>query len=433
MVATGFRRHRLAAGLSAVCALSIIALASACDKVPLLAPSGTVITLFPVASTVALNSEVEIVATVIEQGTTTTPPTTTPPTTPGTPPTTPTTPSTPTTGAGTPVQNGTLVSFTTTLGRIEPSEARTNNGQVRVRFISGAQSGSATITAFSGGASGRLENLRVGTAAVERVVVTANPQTLGPSGGTAEISARVEDVSGLPVSGVPVQFAATTGQIAPNPSTTDSSGVARATLTTTRESSITATVAGKTSTALVVGLNPRTGIGITGPATPVAAGQPALFNITVSATANIRSVLINWGDGESTPLGALSGPTTIPHTYDEDGTFIVTATATDATGFPETVSTAITVLPAQPPSVLVTASDSTPSVGQTITITATVSGQTSSIQNYHWDFGDGTTADTTSNQIFKAYASAGTKIITVTVTQATGPLGRGQTSVTVTP
>ena len=433
MVATGFRRDRRAAGLSAVCALSIIALASACDKVPLLAPSGTVITLFPVATTVALNSEVEIVATVIEQGTATPPPTTTPPTTPGTPPTTPTTPSTPTTGAGTPVQNGTLVSFTTTLGRIEPSEARTNNGQVRVRFISGAQSGSATITAFSGGASGRLENLRVGTAAVERVVVTANPQTLGPSGGTAEISARVEDVSGLPVAGVPVQFTATTGAIAPNPATTDSSGVARATLTTTRESSVTATVAGKTSTALVVGLNPRTGIGITGPATPVAAGQPALFNITVSATANIRSVVINWGDGESTPLGALSGPTTIPHTYDEDGTFIVTATATDATGFPETVSTAITVLPAQPPSVLVTASDSTPSVGQTITITATVSGQTSSIQNYHWDFGDGTTADTTSNQIFKAYATAGTKIITVTVTQATGPLGRGQTSVTVTP
>jgi hypothetical protein len=432
MVATGFRRHRLAAGLSAVCALSIIALASACDKVPLLAPSGTVITLFPVSSTVALNSEVEIVATVIEQGTTTTPPTTTPPTTPGTPPTTPTTPSTPTTGAGTPVQNGTLVSFTTTLGRIEPSEARTNNGQVRVRFISGAQSGSATITAFSGGASGRLENLRVGTAAVERVVVTANPQTLGPSGGTAEISARVEDVSGLPVAGVPVQFTATTGAISPNPSTTDSSGVARATLTTTRESSVTATVAGKTSTALVVGLNPRTGIGITGPATPVAAGQPALFNVAVSATANIRSVVINWGDGESTPLGALSGPTTVPHTYDEAGTFIVSATATDASGFPETVSTGITVLPPQPPSVLVSVSDPTPAVGQVITVTATVSGNTSSILEYRWDFGDGTTRTTTSNQTTHSYGSVGTRTIIVTVIQAVGPSGTDATTVSVT-
>ena len=434
MVSTRFRRDRLAAPLSAVCALSIIALASACDKVPLLAPSGTVITLFPVSSTVALNSEVEIVATVIEQGTAAPPPTTTPPpTTPGTPPPTtppPTTPST--TGAGTPVQNGTLVSFTTTLGRIEPSEARTNNGQVRVKFISGGQSGSATITAFSGGASGRLENLRVGTAAVERVVVTANPQTLGPSGGTAEISARVEDISGLPVTGVPVQFTATTGQITPNPSTTDSSGTARATLTTTRESSVTATVAGKTSTALVVGLNPRTGIGITGPAVPVSAGQPAAFTVTVSATANIRNVVINWGDGDVTNLGALSAQTIVQHIYDEDGSFVVTATATDATGFSEPVSTVITVLPAQPPSVLVSASDPSPVVGQIITITATVSGNTSSILQYQWDFGDGTTRTTTSNQTNHSYGSPGTRSIIVTVIQAVGPSGTGATSVNVT-
>ena len=100
--------------------------ASGCDKVPLLAPSGTVITLFPVANTVALNSEVEIVATVIEQGVdarsandatgqrhaddAT---------------------AAPTPGAGTPVQNGTWSRFTTTLGRVEPAEARTSNGQVQ--------------------------------------------------------------------------------------------------------------------------------------------------------------------------------------------------------------------------------------------------------------------------------------------------------------
>ena len=42
---------------------------------PLLAPGGTVITMFPAASTVPLNGEVEIVATAIENGTSTTPPT----------------------------------------------------------------------------------------------------------------------------------------------------------------------------------------------------------------------------------------------------------------------------------------------------------------------------------------------------------------------
>src|SRR5262245_38375031 len=115
---------------------------AACDKVPLLAPTGTVINLFPTTTTVSLNSEVTIIATLIENGVaaagsggpsggggTARP------------------------GNGTPVQNGTLVTFTTTIGRIEPAEARTNNGQVNVRLISGTVSGTATITAYSGGAS----------------------------------------------------------------------------------------------------------------------------------------------------------------------------------------------------------------------------------------------------------------------------------------
>src|SRR4030095_1626379 len=154
------------AGLAVLCVIAAMPLMYACDKVPLLAPSGSVISVFASANTVPLNGDIEVVANVIENGTTSTPTT---PTTPGT--TTPGTGTTGTTstttaGAGTPVQNGTLVSFTTTIGRIEPSEARTTNGQVKVRFIPGGQSGTATITAYSGGASGKIENLLVGMAAV---------------------------------------------------------------------------------------------------------------------------------------------------------------------------------------------------------------------------------------------------------------------------
>ena len=127
-------------------------------------------------------------------------------------------------GAGTPVQNGTVVSFTTTLGQIQPTEARTQNGQVRVKFIAGSQSGTATITAFSGGASGKLENLRIGTAAAERVLITATPQALSCQGGTSQIEARVEDVSGAGVAGVPVSFSTTTGQLNPATSNTDAGG-----------------------------------------------------------------------------------------------------------------------------------------------------------------------------------------------------------------
>src|SRR5881628_1115738 len=87
-----------------------LALVAACDKLPLLAPTGSVITLLPATTAVSLNSEVIIVATVIENGTASG----------GTGTGTGTgTTTTTRSGAGTPVQNGTLITFTTTIGRIE--------------------------------------------------------------------------------------------------------------------------------------------------------------------------------------------------------------------------------------------------------------------------------------------------------------------------
>jgi hypothetical protein len=404
-----------------------MASASACDKVPLLAPSGTVITLFPVSTTVPLNSQIEIVATVIEQGTVSTPPPTNGNGT-GT--------TTSTQGAGTPVHNGTVVTFTTTIGRIEPREARTHNGQARVTFFSGNQSGIATITAFSGGASGRLENLLVGTAAVERVILSANPQTLGAAGGTTEISAKVEDVGGLAVVSVPVTFSASTGQLSPNPATTDQDGIARTTLTTTREANVTATVAGKTSEQLTIGLNPRTGISITGPTTTPAAGQPVPFTVNVNAQANIREVIVDYGDGSSDNLGALSGSTTVTHRFIEAGEYRVSATARDAAGFNESVSTTVNILPAQPPTVTLTATNSTPTIGELVQITASVSGATSSIIRYEWTFGPGAdrpSQTTSSNRVSVTWSTAGTKIVTVRVIQAAGPEGDNSIPITVRP
>ena len=419
----------LASLAAALGAITILSFALACDKVPLLAPTGSVISLFATANTVPLNSEIEIVANVIENGVTSTG-TGTPGTTPGTSPT-----STTTAGAGTPVQNGTLVSFTTTIGRIEPSEARTNNGQVRVKFISGSQSGTATITAFSGGASGKLENLKVGAAGVERVLVSASPQTLSPSGGTSTITARVEDISGTGLAGIPVTFTTDAGSLSPSSSTTDSAGNATTTLNTSRAAKVTANVAGKTAD-VSVGLNPRTGITLAGPTTPVSAGLPATFTVSVASGTtgtipNIRDVTVNFGDGSQQSLGAISGQTTVQHTYNTADTYTVTATAIEASGFSEQVATSVTILPAQPPGVIVTASDSTPSLNQIITLTATVNGATSTIQRFEWDFGDGTTAVTTGPLITKSYSAIGTKVIRVTVVQAIGPSGQGQTTVDV--
>jgi hypothetical protein len=402
-----------------VCALAL--LTASCDKVPLLAPTGSVISLFASASTVPSNGEVEIVATVIEQGSTAPPAGGDGTGTTSTP------------GSGTPVHNGTLVSFTTTIGRIEPAEARTHNGQVRVRFVAAGQSGVATITAFSGGASGRLENLRVGTAAAERVVLTASPQTLSPGGGTSQIMARVEDESGVGLPGVSVTFTADAGLLNPTTVVSDQEGNARTILTTTQRTTVTANVAGRTEQ-VIVGLNPRTGISITAPTGQVSAGQPAAFTVGVNSEANIQDVSVNFGDGTNRSLGALSGSTTVQHTYAEAGTYVARATAREATGFTESVATSLTVLPGQPPGVTITASNTTPTVGETVILTANVTGATSTIQRYEWTFGAGAdrpSAVTTGNQVPVTYSTTGTKVIIVNVIQATGPAGNGSTSVVV--
>ena len=318
--------------LVVIAGLSVTLPSLSCDKVPLLAPTGSVITLFATAPTVPSNGSMEIVATVIEQGTASTP---TPPANGGGTGTgTGGTTATSTPGAGTPVHNGTVVTFTTTIGRIEPTEARTDNGQVRVRFHADGQSGTAVITAFSGGASGKLENLRVGTAAVERLRLSASPQNLASSGGVADVQARPEDASGNVLPGVTVTFSSDFGSLSSTTAVTDSSGVATTRLTTSRQSIVTARAGGQEAT-LTIGLAERTGIALTPPSTPPNAGQPTSIGVAVSATANVRDVILDFGDSSRTSLGRLAGSTNVSHTYLDAGTFTVTGTAIAGDGTQE--------------------------------------------------------------------------------------------------
>lgn len=78
---------------AAACVFAILSLGS-CDKVPLLAPTASVITIVSSRSVLPVNGTAQIIATVIEQ-------------------------------SGTPAHNGTLVTFTSTLGTLEPREAVT--------------------------------------------------------------------------------------------------------------------------------------------------------------------------------------------------------------------------------------------------------------------------------------------------------------------
>lgn len=396
---------------------------------PLVAPTGTVITLFANNTVLPVDGSIEITAIAIAGGAqpssgggTTTGGTTT-------------TGASATPGQGTPVHNGTRISFTTTLGRVEPQEAETKNGQVTVKLYANGASGVATVRAFSGGAASNELTINVGAAAAKTVIVSASPQTLNSAGGSAVISARVLNTAGSALSGVAVTFTADNGTLSSSTALTDGSGVASVTLTTIRETKVTAAVSGDVKADVTVKVNPRIGITITPPTTAPTAGLATTFQVAVASTSNVQNVRMEWGDGSSQNLGAISGTTTVSHTYRDEGNYTITAIATEASGEQATVSTAVQVLPQQPPSVTVTSSNNNPGLNETVILTASVSGASSTIQSYQWDLGGAcasqATATTTSNRVTVSWTCGGTKVITVTANQASGPAGVGQTAIVV--
>ena len=256
-------------------------LAVACDKVPLLAPQESTITLSSASTLVQANGTTQIHAIVIEP-------------------------------SGTPVHDGTTVLFTTNLGTLLPVEARTQNGVATVQFLGNGQSGTATIKALSGGSASEALELSVGAGASGRVSVTANPASVPVAGGTTTISAAVFDASGNPLSGVPVSFSTTAGTFSSVVVNSDASGTARTTLTTNQAASVTATAGSTTSAPVAITVAVRPTVTITVPAgTTPTEGAVTTLSLTVTAPASggspIQAVTVDYGDGSSDDLGSTLG------------------------------------------------------------------------------------------------------------------------------
>jgi adhesin/invasin len=430
-------RGRLAA-LSLSSALLLLGEAG-CQRVPLLAPSGSVITLTSSATVLPFNGSTFIQAQVIE-------------------------------AAGTPPHSGTHVTFTTTLGTIQPSDAETDSsGIAKVTFLAGAQSGTATITAISGGASvsatGAVKIL-VGAAAVGRVNMSANPGTVPAVGGTSTITANVLDINGNTLPNVPVTFSATTGSLSATVVNTDTNGNAQTSLTTATQSTVTGSVgaqgsttppatgggggtggttpttptSGQASGSVTVGINGAPGLVITPPTTPPIAGIASSFTFAVSvATTNpsaIRSLTVDWGDPspDIQELGAITGNAVVTHIFSTAGTFTVTATLVDAAGNRVPVSTVVFVQVAPPLAVTLTASINTGTTTSLVTFTATVTGLGNAVAvSYLWHFGNGDPDQTTTtNTITHPYPHGSANApfaATVTVTTSNGTQAVGSTSI----
>jgi hypothetical protein len=408
-----------------------------CQRVPLLAPSGSTITLVAGATALPINGTTDVIAQVIEP-------------------------------SGTPPQRGTTVSFVTTLGSIQPADAETDvSGRVTVKFLAGSGSGTANISAISGGvsasAAGAIKIL-IGTAAVGNVRVTASPTLLPANGGAATITAQALDINGNPLNAVPVAFSTTAGTLDSNLAITDQNGTASTTLRTSTAATVTAavgaqagsssgggtttpptttpTTSGTASGTVTVNVSSAPTLVITPPTTPPTTGLAAIFTfVATAATTNgsaIRNVTVNWGDGQTQDLGALTGTAAVSHTYRAAGTYVITATITDSFGNTSVVSTAVTINPSTL-SLTITPPTTLPSAGLPATFTIGVGTLPAgdSVRNIHLDWGDGTSNDlgsiSANTTVTHVYKAAGNYTVTGTLTATSGNVITNSTAITVIP
>jgi PKD repeat protein len=402
--------------------------AAGCEKVPLLAPTGSVITLTTATATLSSNGTAEIVAQVIEP-------------------------------AGTPPHSGTHVTFLTSLGTMEPAEVQTDvNGRAVSTFRANGSSGIATITATSGGSSVAAASalkIAVGSAAVGGIVASANPSLVSQTGGSSTITAKVTDTGGNILAGVPVTFTTDQGSMNPTVANTDATGTAISTLTTTRTAKVTANAGIATSTTtpgtggtggttttttpasstvtVTVNTTASISLGTPVPATPTA-GSSVSIPITYGSTANgaspITRITVDWGDGVvSNFTGA---PSSISHVYNSPGGYLVVVTGVDALGDTASSTTSVNVGSRPRPTVSITGTVTTQPPNALVTFAITATPTTNSfITSITVDFGDGhsTTLAGNATSVQHVYTATGTFQVTATATDSSGASNSASTVV----
>jgi len=437
-VVSGFSRTR-------TCALMMMALFTAgCDKAQLLAPTSSTISVSAPTRVLPSGGSTEITAFVVES-------------------------------AGTPVQNGTTVRFTTTMGHVDPQETQTRNGLALTTFFAGPNSGIAEIRAISGGATGgatgatggtatdlNVVRITIGAAAVNTVTIRANPGSVGPGGGSVELIASVVGENGQTLEGIVVTFNADQGSLSSSTATTNTSGEARITLTTSQQTVVSATAGTKTSSNATVTVRAGPIVSITcAPASGTgncAAVQASTSNNTATVlftvtkptgSSTLRTATIDFGDSTSQSLGNLaSGSATITHAYNGPSgstalAYTATVQSTDITGESASASTTVIITPRAvltPLNVRVEGTKETATAaGQRWTFTATATGgaegtANASIESFAWEFGDDATATTSSNVTARVYETTTTgqrRTVTVTARTADGRTATGRTEILV--
>ena len=317
--------------ISLVCAALVAIAAVACDTMPLTAPSGSALTISAGSTLVPTGGTTEIRAYVLE-------------------------------ASGTAVQNGTTVHFSTNLGRVDPIDALTTNGYAVTTFMAGDSSGVADVSATSGGTgattpstdngsggtttpsttNSNVVRITVGGAAATVVVLNASPSNVPPIGGTVTMIAAVLDANGNRLRNLPVTFSTDRGTLSATVANTDNNGEARVQLTTNQETIVTARAGAATAAAtFTVRVDDNIKVELANPT--LGATNPLQLKITPARGTPVANVTVDFGDGDATNLGAISGETFVTHRYQSGGTYPIRATQLNANGSTNTATLVVIV------------------------------------------------------------------------------------------
>ncbi|MEJ2084517.1 MAG: PKD domain-containing protein [Acidobacteriota bacterium] len=114
---------------------------------------------------------------------------------------------------GAPVNPGTIVNFSTSLGEVDPESAPTDDAGIATAVISGAgQIGMATVTASTGPAAPVSVELQIGSLA-SSMTLQASPTSVGQAGGQVDLLAVVRDDAGQLLKNLAVNFSTSTGTL----------------------------------------------------------------------------------------------------------------------------------------------------------------------------------------------------------------------------
>ncbi len=194
----------------ALAAAAILLAGPACDRVTPVAPVGATITLSINPSRIAAQGEDATVTAIVRKE------------------------------DGTPVNPGTQVNFSTTLGTLNPEVSNTDETGVAKTILTGdGRIGTATVTATTGAAAAVAVEVQIGSVAAS-ITLNATPSDVSknppPAGEVIQLLALIRDDTGAPLEGNTVSFDADIGSLASGGAAvmTNELGEARDSLTVTR-------------------------------------------------------------------------------------------------------------------------------------------------------------------------------------------------------